>query len=201
MIDQLIQWDKDLLVVLNGFHVSWLDPVMLLITKIYFWLPLYAFLIYLMFRNFKKQAWFILIGAALTLLLCDQITATFMKPFFARLRPSHDPSMQGLLHYVDDYKEDLYGFSSGHAANTFGIAVFIWLTLRPIYQWTGLIFIWAMLMSYSRIYLGVHFPGDIAVGIAIGIGCGLIGFKASQYMRARHNIKNSPPVADDVSIN
>ena len=93
------------------------------------------------------------------------------------------------------------GTVRGHAANTFGIAIFIWLTLRPIHKWTGLIFIWAMLMSYSRIYLGVHFPGDIAVGIAIGIGCGLMGFKASQYMRTRHNINNSPPVADDVSIN
>ena len=74
-----------------------------------------------------------MIGVALTILLSDQITVTFMKPFFARLRPSHDPSMLGLLHYVDDYKAGLYGFSSGHAVNTFGVALFVWLKLRSIY--------------------------------------------------------------------
>jgi undecaprenyl-diphosphatase len=185
MIDQLIEWDKELLIFLNSFHTLWLDPVMLLITKTFFWLPLYAFLIYLMFRNFKRETWFILIGAGITILLCDQITSTFMKPFFARLRPSQDPSMAGLLHHVDNYKGGLYGFASGHAANTFGVALFVWLTLKPVYKWMWVIFIWAALMTYTRIYLGVHFPGDIIVGATIGLGCGWIGFKASSTLRKR----------------
>jgi undecaprenyl-diphosphatase len=189
MIDQLIEWDKELLIFLNSFHTAWLDPVMLLITKTFFWLPLYAFLIYLMFRNFKKETWLILIGAGITILLCDQITSTFMKPFFARLRPSQDPSMAGLIHLVNNYKGGLYGFASGHAANTFGVALFVWLTLKPVYKWIWVIFIWAALMTYTRIYLGVHFPGDIIVGATIGLCCGWMGYKASNHLRTRRNKK------------
>ncbi|MBL7873528.1 MAG: phosphatase PAP2 family protein [Cyclobacteriaceae bacterium] len=192
MIEQVIEWDKEFLIFLNSFHTPWLDPVILLITKTIFWLPLYAFLIYLMFRTFKKEAWFILIGAGITILLCDQITSTFMKPFFARLRPSQDPSMAGLLHHVDNYKGGLYGFASGHAANTFGVALFVWLTLKPVYKWIWIIFIWAALMTYTRIYLGVHFPGDIIVGATIGLGCGWIGFKVSSYLLKRR--KKTPSI-------
>lgn len=188
MLEQLIEWDKELLVFLNSFHTPWLDPVMLLITKTAFWIPLYAFLIYLMFRNFKKEIWFILIGATVIIILCDQITSTFMKPYFARLRPSQDPTMAGLLHHVNGYKGGLYGFSSGHAANTIGVALFVWLTLRPVYKWIGWIFLWAALMTYTRIYLGVHFPGDIIVGATIGLVCGLLGYKLSSYLRKRFKL-------------
>lgn len=185
MIDELIELDKKMLIFLNGFHTPILDPVMLLITKTFFWTPLYLFLIFLLFKNFKSQAWFILIGAGLTILLCDQITSTFMKPFFARLRPSQDPSMQAVLHFVDGYRGGLYGFASGHAANTMGIALFLWLTLRSVYRWVWIIFIWALLMTYTRIYLGVHYPGDIFVGGLIGLLCGWIGFKSSEFLRNR----------------
>jgi undecaprenyl-diphosphatase len=186
MMEELIELDKRVLVFLNSFHSPLLDPVMMMITKTFFWLPLYLFLIFLLFRKFKHGAWFILIGAAITILLSDQITSTLMKPFFARLRPSHDPSMQGLLHMVDGYRGGLYGFSSGHAANTIGVSLFVWLTLRPVYRWIGLIFIWAILMTYTRIYLGVHYPGDILVGGSIGLICGWIGFTISVYLRNRY---------------
>lgn len=193
MIDELIEIDKKILVFLNGFHTPLLDPVMLVITKTFFWTPLYAILIFFLFKNFKKEAWLILLGAAVTIFLTDQITSSIMKPYFERLRPSHDPSMQGLLHIVGDYRGGLYGFSSGHAANTMGVALFTWLNLRSIYRWIGLIFIWAILMSYTRIYLGVHYPGDIMVGGTIGIICGWISFKSIEFLRSRN--KKTPSVA------
>jgi undecaprenyl-diphosphatase len=193
MIDELIEIDKKILVFLNGFHTPLLDPVMLVITKTFFWTPLYAILIFFLFKNFKNETWLILLGAAVMIFLTDQITSSIMKPYFERLRPSHDPSMQGLLHIVGDYRGGLYGFSSGHAANTMGVALFTWLNLRSTYRWIGLIFIWAILMSYSRIYLGVHYPGDIMVGGTIGIICGWISFKSIEFLRNRN--KKTPSVA------
>jgi undecaprenyl-diphosphatase len=193
MIDELIEIDKKILVFLNSFHSPILDPVMLVITQTVFWIPLYAFLIFLLFKNYKKEAVWILLGAAITILLTDQITSTIMKPYFARLRPSHDPTIQNLVHIVGNYRGGLYGFSSGHAANTMGVALFVWLNLRTIYRWIGLIFIWAIIMSYTRIYLGVHYPGDIVVGGTIGLICGWVSFKTVQFFRNRH--KKNPSVA------
>ncbi|HNT50724.1 MAG TPA: phosphatase PAP2 family protein [Cyclobacteriaceae bacterium] len=193
MLETLIDWDKELLIWLNSFHADWLDPVMILITKTAFWIPLYGFLIYLVFKSYKKEGWFILIGAALTVLLCDQITSSFMKPFFERLRPSHDPTLEGLLHHVNGYRGGRYGFSSGHAANTLGVALFVWLVLRSYYKWIGLVFIWALTMTYTRIYLGVHFPGDILVGGLIGLLCGWISFSVSQALLKRYRNKKGLP--------
>jgi undecaprenyl-diphosphatase len=193
MIEELIELDKKLLVFLNGFHSPVLDPVMLFVTKTEFWIPLYAFLIFLMFKNFKREAWFLLIGAAITILLADQITSSIMKPFFERLRPSQDPSMQNLIHLVDNYRGGLYGFASSHAANTFGVALFVWLVLRPVYNWIFLIFLWAAVMTYTRIYLGVHYPGDIMVGALVGLVSGWVGFKSSEFLRIRY--KKTPTVA------
>lgn len=183
MLEQLIQWDKDVLIFLNGFHHTILDPIMILITKTVFWIPLYVLLIYFLFKNYQRNAWFFLIGAIITIILSDQITSSIMKPFFARLRPSHDPSINHLLHLVNDYRGGLYGFASSHASNSFAVAMFIWLSLRTTYKWIGLIFIWAFVMTYTRIYLGVHFPGDILVGAVIGLFCGWLGFRIGLYIK------------------
>ena len=154
----------------NGFHTQALDPLMMLMTKTIFWLPLYLILVFLVFKRFKMEGWFFLTAVALAILLADQITSGFMKPFFARLRPSQEPSLEGLLHLVDGYKGGRYGFASGHAANTFATAFLIWRLFKDIYRWVGLIFLWALLMAYTRIYLGVHYPGDILVGAMVGLG-------------------------------
>lgn len=183
MIDQLIEFDKELLRFLNGYHTPWLDPVMLFLTETLAWLPLYVFLLYLVIKEYKKESWIILLGIALTILLADQITASIMKPYFARLRPSREPTLEGLIHLVQGYKGGQFGFASSHAANTFGAATFFFLVFGNTKRWVIWLFVWAAFMTYTRIYLGVHYPGDVLIGGAIGMICGWIGFKSTQWIR------------------
>jgi undecaprenyl-diphosphatase len=184
-MEQLIELDKKLLVYLNSFHTPWLDPVMLFITRTEAWLPLYLFLLYLVIREYKKDSWVILLGIALTILLADQITSGIMKPYFARFRPSREPTLQGLVHLVDGYTGGKYGFASSHAANTFGTATFFFLLFRNSKKWIWVLFVWAAFMTYSRIYLGVHYPGDILVGGIIGVLSGWAGYKFSGWLERK----------------
>jgi undecaprenyl-diphosphatase len=193
-MDRILALDRDLLILINSFHTDWLDPIMLLITKTFFWTPLYLFFIFLMFKKLGPYAWYALAGAALTILLADGITAHIMKPYFQRLRPSQDPSVQNLLHLVSTAKDEvyrggLYGFASSHAANTFGTAMFMWLLLRDKINWIVLAFIWAACMTYTRLYLGVHFPGDILVGGLVGLLSGYAGYRLFLWLKKRKEAK------------
>ena len=187
MLERLKEFDEQLFLFLNQFHSAWLDPVVLLITTTEFWIPLYGFLIFLVFRNYKKEGWLVLLGIVITIVLADQITSSLMKPFFHRLRPSNEPSLLGLIHIVQEYRGGTYGFASSHAANTTGVAFFIFLLFRNKYRWIWLIFIWAFVMSYTRIYLGVHYPGDILVGMLVGLGSGYAGYRFCLWLSVKVN--------------
>lgn len=194
MLDRLLEWDKELFLFFNGLHTPWLDPVMLFFTETFVWLPLYLFLLYLVIRDYKKDCWVPLLGITITILLCDQITSGFMKPFFARLRPSQEPSLVGLIHLVNGYKGGMYGFASSHAANTLGTATFFTLLFRPTKPWIAWLYLWAFAMTYTRLYLGVHYPGDILVGGVIGITCGWSGYAVQSTLMARVEKKRTPPL-------
>ena len=194
MLETLIELDKELLLFLNSFHTPWLDPIMFWITKTLFWLPLYLFLLFLVIKNFKRDTWIVLVGVAITILLADQITSGLMKPFFARLRPSREPSLQGLVHLVDGYTGGKYGFASSHAANTFATALFFWLLFKDRYRWVWILFVWAAVMTYTRIYLGAHYPGDILVGLLIGLGSAWTGFAIQKLIWKRRKLKMNTKV-------
>jgi undecaprenyl-diphosphatase len=171
MIDFFLELDKNLFLELNSYHAAWLDSIMVYVTETLVWIPLYIIIAYFIFKVYGKKAILILICIALTILLADQITSSLMKPFFARLRPTHDPELENLVHIVGDYRGGQFGFASSHAANTFGLALFIFLLFRDKTRQVRWMFVWALVVAYSRIYLGVHYPGDIIVGAVVGMIC------------------------------
>ena len=183
MIDYLMSLDREFFLYLNGFHTPWLDPVMLFISNTLAWLPLYVFLLYLIIKDYGNDTWFVLSGIVLTIILADQVTSTFMKPYFGRLRPSQDPTLETLIHLVNGYKGGKFGFASSHAANTFGTATFLFLLFGKKRKWIPVLFLWAAIVTYSRIYLGVHYPGDILVGSLVGMLAGVAGFKFFQWLK------------------
>ncbi len=189
MLEQLKAWDEQLLIFLNQFHSPAFDSIAFYLTKTEFWIPLYAYLLYLIFRDQKKEGWFAVAGIVLSIIITDQITAGFMKPYFERLRPSHEPALEGIVHLVNNYRGGLYGFASSHAANTTGIAVLVFLLLRPKYPLAWTIFFWAAIMSYTRIYLGVHYPGDILAGALVGMGAGYLAFRFHLWLKAKVKLK------------
>ena len=175
MIQKIKTWDEELFLWLNSFHVDWLDPIMFQFTQTITWIPLYAILIFLIYKINPKNSWWIYGGAALTVLISDQVTSGIMKPFFERLRPCHDEKWEGVIHNYGRCG-GLYGFVSSHAANTFGIAMFLNLTLQKKLPYLKWLFVWAAVVSYTRIYLGVHYPMDVLLGSVIGIAAGFLAW-------------------------
>ena len=171
MMESLKEFDKDLFLYLNGLHASWLDQPMFVFSNTVTWIPLYAFLLYLFIRDYGRDTWIFLLGVVLTIVLADQISSSLIKPVFERLRPSHDPTLKGMVHYVNDYHGGLYGFVSSHAANTFGTATFFFLLFRRKRKGIFVLYSWALFVSFTRIYLGVHYPGDIVGGALVGVCC------------------------------
>ncbi|MBR4533172.1 MAG: phosphatase PAP2 family protein [Bacteroidaceae bacterium] len=169
MLDHLIHIDQQLLLALNGSDSMWLDNVMLSITRTGTWVPLILVLLIILLKNRPwREVLLFVVFLALVIFLCDRFSSGFCKPYFHRFRPSHEPLLEGLVDLVDDRRGGLYGFISSHAANTFGAWAFISLYFRrrPM-TWT--ILLWACLCSYSRIYLGFHYPGDILCGALWGV--------------------------------
>jgi len=168
-MDKILELDRKLFLELNSsFHHPWLDQLMMFLSSTMAWIPLYLFLMYLLIKKFKKETWIVLLAVGLTILLADQLTSAFMKPFFERLRPSHEPALREVVNIVNQYRGGKYGFASSHAANTFGVATLMWLVLKAYRPWIGLLFLWAAGVGYTRIYLGVHYPGDILAGFFVG---------------------------------
>lgn len=130
---------------------------------------MYLIFLYLLYRNYKNEAFLIFLAAIAAIGLADSLSVALFKDVFMRYRPSHNPSLEGLVHIVNNYKGGDYGFISSHAANTFALAVVLNHFLKNHYRYFPyFIFPWAILVCYSRIYLGVHYPGDIIVGAMFG---------------------------------
>lgn len=173
MLDFLIQLDTKIFLFLNGLHSPILDEIMWIISEKETWYPFYLILICLLIYIYRKKSPFIILGLAVLITLADQISVEVFKKGFERLRPSHNEALKNMIHLVNNYHGGKYGFVSSHAANTFAGATFIsGLVDIKALRWG--MFIWAVIVSYSRIYLGVHYPGDILGGAILGILLGLM---------------------------
>ena len=179
--------DSQLFLFLNGLHADWLDPVMVSITEMWPWVPLYIFLLFLVFKHYGKHGWWVLLGVCVVILCSDQLSAHVCKPLFQRLRPCFNPELEGLVHLPKGLPGGRFGFVSSHAANTFAVASFLTGVLWRRYIWIGwVLYGWAFLSSYSRIYVGVHYPGDVIAGAVLGILIGLIMNKLLQLIFKHH---------------
>lgn len=166
MLDQLKELDEQLFFLLNGAGSPYLDEVMYWLSDKYIWFPLYVFLLYYLYRKNGLDFYQPVIAIVLIIIISDQFTSGFMKPFFERYRPCRDSSIQHLV-YMLDHCGGRYGFASSHAANTFGLATFFYL--REKSTLSVILLFWALMVSYSRIYLGSHYPGDILAGALVGM--------------------------------
>jgi len=166
--------DQQLFLFLNSCNSPFWDKVMHMVSGIAIWIPLYlAILIYLGFR-YKRKFIIILLFIILAAALADHISVHLFKNVFHRLRPCHEPSLEGLIHLVNGHCGGKYGFVSSHATNSFNVAIISLLFIRR--RWfTISIILWALTVGYSRIYLGVHYPGDVICGSILGalIGWGI----------------------------
>lgn len=181
--------DARLLLIVNGAHSPFFDSVMWCISGRWIWVPFYAVLAYLLFRRMSwKRASICLVTIGLIILAADQTCTTLIRPEIGRLRPANlNNPLSSFVHVVNGYRGGRYGFPSCHAANTFALAVFMSLVIR--HKWfTVMMFSWAFIVSYSRMYLGVHYFGDLFCGATIGSLFAVLFYYLQNYLFKRLNI-------------
>lgn len=175
MLENLVQLDKKLFVFLNGLGSENYDSLWLFITKQAYWTPIFLFVFYLLYKKIGgKNLLVVLISIALLIIFTDQFT-NLVKNFVQRLRPCNDPQIKSIIRIVKS--SDTFSFFSGHAANSMASTVFIFSILRKHYKYAFLLFLFPLIFAYSRIYLGLHFPGDILTGYVVGMTFGFCFYK------------------------
>ena len=185
-METLSNIDSDLFLFLNGLHADWMDKVMVLLTAMWAWFPLYLLLIYWTVKQYGKRCWWVFLAVGIVVLCSDQLSAHVCKPLFQRLRPCYNPDLKDLIYLPKGLAGGRYGFVSSHAANTFGVAAFLTPALRKYRPWAAIVlYLWAFISSYSRIYIGYHYPCDILCGALLGIMIGLILWKVFQLIVVR----------------
>jgi undecaprenyl-diphosphatase len=189
-MEYLNQLDTQLFMLINGSHNAFFDPIMYWLSDKLIWVPMYLLIVFLIVRRYKMRGVLMLIFVALVIALCDQTASGLLKNTVQRLRPSHEPALVGLIYISKAGPGGLYGFASSHAANVFGLATFLCFVIDTKFRYLKYwLVVWASLVAYSRIYNGVHYPGDVLVGAFIGIIFGFLMaktyFKINDYLEKK----------------
>lgn len=173
---QIVSWlndiDTSLLLDVNSQHTPYWDTFMWLCSRKWEWIPFYVSILYVVFRNYSwRGAVYCVLAVVAVILLTDAFLSQVIRPWIGRMRPSNPANpVSGLIHIVDSHRGGRFGFPSTHASNTWGLVVFIaWLFRRQ--GLTIFLALWAVLVCYSRLYLGVHYPGDLLAGMFFGFVC------------------------------
>ncbi|MCI9843275.1 phosphatase PAP2 family protein [Flavobacterium pectinovorum] len=184
MLEKIREIDTNLLVYLNSLGSETFDKFWLIITSQLNWTPVFLLMFYLIYRKIGgKQTLYLLLFIAVLIAFTDQATNLF-KNTFQRLRPCNNPEINTIIRVVQSRKS--YSFFSGHAANTMAVATFLFLVLKRHFKYLGFIFLWPLIFAYSRIYLGLHYPGDILTGYFFGALFGFLMFKVYQNLKPKY---------------
>lgn len=165
-MEQIIQLDKKVFVFLNGLGSESFDGFWLFITKQLYWAPFFVFIFYLLYKKLGwKHLLLIVVSIAIMITFTDQFT-NLVKNSVQRLRPCNDLEIKDIIRIVKS--SDTFSYFSGHAMNSMASTMFVFLILRKYYRYAFLLFLFPLIFAYSRIYLGLHFPGDILSGYLFG---------------------------------
>ena len=194
IVQYLSEIDTNVFLYFNGIHSPFWDYFMTSFTGKIIWVPMYATILYILLKNFHWKAALCYVAAiALIITFADQMCSSIIRPVVARLRPSNPESpIVDMVYIVNNYRGGSYGFPSCHAANSFGLAMYVVFMFRK--RWLSIfIIVWAFCNCYTRVYLGVHYPGDLLVGGIIG-GFGgwlfaTIAHKATIYLEPSTRMK------------
>ena len=192
MWQTLINWDRQLFLLINGCHAPFFDGLMSFFSATVYWTPMFLLLLWFLFRHYglKKTAYLLLFTAVL-ICITDRTSVVLFKELFHRLRPCHQADLENYIHLVNGHCGGQYGFISSHACNHFGFLSFLFPFL---YKKNRIIAcsltFWVVLVAYSRIYLGVHFPADVAVGALVGLLLGCFTYYLFQKFEDKMLVKN-----------
>lgn len=197
MIEQLDSLDRSITLWLNGSHSLFLDNIILVATSTWVWIPIGIYIIYIVYHNLSLRDFgIVMLMFFLCIFISDQVSSSIVKPLVHRWRPTQDPSYMYFIDVVNNYRGGRFGFYSAHASNTFTVAIFF-SRLFGNKLIRILMISWAILNCYTRVYLGVHYFGDLLVGTCFGLLWGnILYYVYEKWMMSRFAIASS----DDHSV-